>query len=115
MASIASATPILPGRLEAWRRFAQDMQGAWREEHQASRRHLGITTERAYYQQTAQGDPAIVYLEADDIGRVFQGMATSQEPFDVWFREQVLEIHGWDLTQPAPEPPPEVVLDWQAR
>ncbi len=112
---IASATPILPGKLEAWRRFAQDMQGARREEHQASRRRLGITTERAYYQPTPQGDLAIVYLEADDLGRVFQGLATSQDPFDVWFKQQVLDIHGVDYNQPLPGPLPEQVLDWEAR
>jgi hypothetical protein len=43
-----------------------------------------------------------VYLEADDVGAAMMGIATSQEPFDVWFRERTQEIHGIDLAEPAP-------------
>ncbi len=82
-------------------------------EHAASRRRLGITTERAYLQQTPQGEFAVVYIEALDIGQVMQSFSTSQEPFDIWFREQVLDVHGWDMTQPPPGPLPELVIDWQ--
>ena len=37
-------------------------------------------------------------------------MATSQHPFDVWFRQVLLDTTGTDLTQPGP--PPEQVLEW---
>ncbi|MDQ6694316.1 MAG: hypothetical protein M3014_07820, partial [Chloroflexota bacterium] len=114
MESIASVWPILPGKLDAWRRFADEMQGARREEYDASSRRLGTTICRMYHQQTPQGDLAVVYLEAADMGRLFQGMATSQDPYDVWFREQVMDIHGWDVTQPMPGPLPEMVFEWQA-
>jgi len=113
MASIASAIPILPGKLEAWRQFVAEMHGPRRMEHAASRRRLGITTERAYLQQTPQGEFAVVFFEAPDVGQMMQGFATSQEPFDIWFREQVLDVHGWDMTQPPPGPLPELVIDWQ--
>ena len=65
------------------------------------------------YQQTPQDDFAVVYLEAADLGRMFQGMATSQDPYDVWFRQQMLDIHGWDVTRPLPGPLPELVFEWQ--
>jgi hypothetical protein len=39
------------------------------------------------------------------------GIASSQEPFDVWFRERMQEVHGVDLAEPAP--PPKQVLDFQ--
>ncbi len=41
-------------------------------------------------------------------------MAESQEPFDVWFREGVLELHGVDLSQGSLRAPPEKVIDWRA-
>ena len=107
-----SALPILPGKLDAWRRFIAALQGSRQEEYTTSRR-LGITTERAYYQPTPHGDLAVVYVEADDVARVVQGLATSQAPFDVWFRAQVLDVHGWDMTQPLPGPVAEPVVDWQ--
>ena len=33
----------------------------------------------------------------------------STDAFDVWFRGKVMEIHGIDMTQPPPGPPPELV------
>lgn len=45
MAVIAFAAPILPGKLEAWMRFTQEMLGARRQDYEASRRRLGITRE----------------------------------------------------------------------
>ncbi len=38
--------------------------------------------------------------------------ATSEEPFDRWFRDHVREVHGVDLT--AGFPPPEQILDYRA-
>lgn len=113
MASLACAFPILPGKTEQWQQFSQQMAGPRHSEYLASRKRLGITREVAYLQQTPHGDLAVVYFEAQDIGRVFEGFATSQEPFDVWFREQALEIHGLDLSQPMPGPLPEAIVDWR--
>ena len=56
-------------------------------------------------------DVAVVYLEAQDIPRVFEAYASSQKPFDVWYREQVKDIHGVDFSLPLPGPLPEVFID----
>jgi hypothetical protein len=42
-----------------------------------------------------------------------QGMGSSTDSFDEWFRARVLDIHGFDLANP-PGPPPEQVLDYRA-
>jgi hypothetical protein len=115
MASLASAFPILPGKTEQWKHFAQEIAGPRHSEHEASRKRLGVTREVACLQQTPQGDMAVVYMEAQDIPRVFEGMGRSQEPFDVWFREQVKDIHGVDFSQPLPGPLPEAFVNWRAR
>lgn len=113
MAKIAFATPILPGKLETWRRFNQESLGARLAAHEASRRRLSITRELAWLQQTPEGEIAIVYLEVEDLERAFQGLGASADPYDVWFRQQVLDIHGLDLTQPPEGPPPELAFEWQ--
>jgi len=41
-------------------------------------------------------------------------MGMSQEPYFVWFREQVKDIHGVDFSQPLPGPLPEAFMDWRA-
>jgi hypothetical protein len=58
---------------------------------------------------------AIVYLQAPDILRAFEGGASLQEPFDVWFRKQAKDITGVDLSQPLSDPMPEVYIDWRAK
>ncbi len=111
MASLASAFPVLPGKREALRRFTEEMGGARRSEYEASRRRLGITIERSYLQQTPQGDLVIVYTEADHPEQLLERIAASQDPFDVWFKQQLQEIHGVDFNQPPPGPPPELIFD----
>lgn len=115
MPQIASAYPILPGKTEAWKQFTQEMSGPRKNEHAASRKRFGIQQETAFLQQTPMGDMAILITDADkDEGELFQALAMSNDPFDVWFREQIKELHGLDVTQPPPGPPPEMHFDYRA-
>jgi hypothetical protein len=113
MPSVAFAAPILPGKTEQDR---EDMRScAWGERqaaHEASRASHGVTREAVWIQPTPMGDLAIVYLEADDLPAAFAGLASSQEPFDVWFREQVRDVHGINLEDGFP--PPEQILDFRS-
>lgn len=112
MEEIAFVVPLLPGKEEKDR---EAMVACWRgdrkTEHNAARAALGVTRESVWAQDTPDGKVAVVYLEAEDLGRAFAGMATSDAPFDVWFREHCLEVHGLDLTKQLP--PPELVLDYR--
>jgi hypothetical protein len=109
--AIAFTIPILPGKEELDRQTMEELVGPRRDEFEASRKRLGITREAAWHQETPNGTAAVVCLEADDLGTAMHGIASSQEPFDVWFRERMAEIHGVDLAEPAP--PPKQVLDFQ--
>lgn len=113
MPSLSFAAPILPGKTQDWFAFDQQLAEARHQEYLESRRRLGIVHEAAFYQPTPQGDMVIVYLEVQDPGRAFQGLATSQEPFDVWFRDMTLQLHGLDLTQPLPGPLPLPAFEWR--
>jgi hypothetical protein len=113
MASLAMTFPLLPGKSGNWKRWVQEMAGAYLSEFQASRKRLGITREESFLQHTPQGDMAVFYIEAEDIAQVFQGLALSQDPFDVLFRQQTREFFGLDLAQPLSGPPPETVFDWR--
>jgi hypothetical protein len=113
MPTIAFAAPLLPGKTDADREaLAACATGDRRAEHEASRKRAGITREAVWIQSTPNGDVAVVMLEAPDIQAAMGAMATSEEPFDQWFREHVKDVHGIDLTEDAP--PPEQVLDYRA-
>ena len=42
---------------------------------------------------------SVVYLRADDLGRALTELATSPNPFAVWCRQHILEMHGIDLSE----------------
>src|SRR5436190_1659363 len=112
MGLVAFALPLLPDKVDDHRQFCKELVGARRDEYEASRKRLGITLEAAWHQETPAGTVSVICLEADDLGAVGRGMGTSSDPFDEWFRERVRDIHGIDLTSPAPYP--EQVLDYKA-
>ena len=113
MQSIGFAVPLLPGKTDIDRAV---MTSCWRGERQAAheeaQRRFGVTRYAVFIQHTPGGDVAVVYMEADDIENALKGMATSQEPFDRWFRDHVREVHGIDVEDGFP--PPELVLDFRA-
>lgn len=90
--------PVLPGKSEALIAFAETIMGPRRAEYEISQQ--SVTKESWFLQPTPNGDICIVHFESDDPAAVFNGLAESQEPFDVWFREQVLDTTGVDLTNP---------------
>ena len=107
-------TPILPGKAEAWRRFMQEMWGSRRREYEASRHRLGIRTERAWISETRRRTVGIILIEADHLEQALADLATSDHPFDCWFREQLLTLQGFDLTRPDPAFLPDLVFAWQS-
>jgi len=88
------------------------MSGDRRADHEASRKRAGITREAVWIQSTPGGDVAVVVIESDDIQAAMGALATSEEPFDVWFRDHVRDVHGIDLAEESP--PPEQILDFRA-
>jgi hypothetical protein len=113
MPTMAFAAPLLPGKTDADREaLASFGSGDRRADHEASRKRAGITREAVWIQSTPGGDVAVVVIESPDIQAAMGALATSDDPFDVWFREHILEVHGMDLTEESP--PPEQVLDFHA-
>jgi hypothetical protein len=113
MPTIAFAAPLLPGKTDQDREALRSCDSGDRQgDHRASRGRAGITRESVWIQGTPDGDVAVVVIEADDIGHAMGTMATSEDPFDVWFRGHIMDVHGMDITEEMP--PPEQVLDYRA-
>jgi hypothetical protein len=111
--TVCFAAPLLPGTTSVDR---EEMQSCWNgersEAHTQSRQRLGITRESVWIQPTPSGDLAVVLIEAADLGQALHGIATSQLPFDVWFRGHLGTVHGLDLSQGMTLP--EAVLDYRS-
>ena len=110
MSGIVLTFPIVTGKVEAWRRFCQELSGSRRKTYEASRQRLGITRERLALVETAFGSTAVTTLEAPNMDRALGQIITSVLPFDVWYRERLQELHGVNLagyeqfSQPTPTP-----------
>jgi hypothetical protein len=107
---MAVALPCLPGGGQKLRELARECSGPRRAEFEDFHRRVGLVGERWFLQQTPQGELAVIALEGDP-GGALQKLAASDQPFDVWFRERVKEVHGVDFGQPLPGPPPELVFE----
>ena len=112
-ACLTCVLPILPGKQEAWRRFCQALEGSRHDEYERSRQRLGIIKECIWFAQMPQGEIAVVYLEMEHPERVIAQLATSSVPFDRWFRSQLLELHGVDVSHLQSIPCSEVLFLWQ--
>jgi len=110
MAMLAMAVPIPAGKTEQWKKFVSELNGARKAEYVASRRTLGVR-ERTFLQQTPQGDLVLLTIEGDHPETAFAEFGKRTDPFTMWFKQQVMEIHGMDLSAPPPGPMPHQVID----
>jgi hypothetical protein len=114
LATLTFVLPILPEKQEAWRRFHQELLGIRHSEYEVSRHRLGVTSERASLCQTAQGESAIISIEAEEPALVISKLAASDLPFDRWFRRKVLELYGYDLMAQPAAPATELIFVWSS-
>lgn len=112
MPSIGFVAPLLPGKTATERAaMTSCWNGERRADYERSRKNLGITREAVFIQSTPDGDVDVIYWEADDVEAALQGMASSDDPFDRWFRELIKEVHGIDVADGFP--PPEQIMDYR--
>ena len=91
--------PIATGKVEAWRRFCQELSGSRLQSYEASRRRLGITRERLALVESSFGATAVTTLEANNLSLALAEMMASQRPFESWYRERLQELYGITLAR----------------
>jgi len=102
----------LPGKLEAWKQFNDEINGARRKDFETQQHRIGISRQRVWLQHTPEGDMAITVQEGEEPQRAMEALGKSENEFDVWFKAQLKDIHGLDLSQPLPGPLPELQIDY---
>jgi hypothetical protein len=113
VAVFMGAFPVLPGKSDDGRKFAQETMGR-AQDFAAAQKRGAITREEWSLQETPMGALVLVRFECDDVEKAFATLAQSTNEFDVWFRGRVLDITGVDLAAPSDAAPPEIILDWSA-
>ena len=87
---MAFCAPLTPGETDRARAFVADAYH--RDDFTASRRRLNVSEELITLHSTPQGDLVGIYIEGDDPTQGNAGFAASQDPFDLWFKEQLTKI-----------------------
>ncbi|HEY8923400.1 MAG TPA: DUF6176 family protein [Polyangia bacterium] len=111
MTTIAFSIPVLPGKTDSFRSAHQRFVVERRSDFEASRRRLGVVSERGFLQHTPTGDVAVVVFDVEDPARFFAGSAGSSDPIDRDFRAYLVEVFGLDVTRVG-GPPSEQVFEW---
>ncbi len=106
----AMAFPIAPGQTEHWKKFINTLKTEKLAEFKASRAALGVQ-ERTFLQHTPMGDFVVVTLEGENPEKAFTEFGKGNDAFTTWFKKEVSEIHGVDLSAPPPGPLPELLID----
>jgi hypothetical protein len=114
MKRLVLVLPILPGRTEAWRRFAQELMGSRRADFERWCRRYGVRRINTSIAAIRPRNIVVARLEVDE--RYFEigpSAATFSDPFERWLLERVQELHGVDLDI-AVHLVAEPVFDWKA-
>ena len=106
--------PILPGQVEAWRRFVQEAVENKDEAYAKSRTHMNIGAEQIWIHETTDAALAILVIETDQPNQMMHLMRTSEWPFDRWFRQQLLVHLGVDVGTSIHKYMSELLFEWQA-
>jgi hypothetical protein len=106
--------PILPGRVEAWRRFVQEMMANRDEAYAQTRAHLNIWAEHIWIHETTETALAILVIDADHPSQILDLIKTPEWPFDFWFRQQGWVHPSGDAGTSVDRYLPELVFEWQA-
>jgi steroid delta-isomerase-like uncharacterized protein len=113
-----SLQPIPPDKFNAWMEFQEQLKGPRHAEFVASRTRLGIRREVQWlivWPKVAGLQFEVGYYEVEDIIRFGKGLAVSEDPFDVWFRERVAFLHGFDWGDVAElGPNAQLAFEWSA-
>lgn len=106
MGTVAFAAPLLPGKTDAWREWIAEMNGPRSAELADFNARHGLTRHAAWLQQTPMGDLVVVIQEGPEAESFMPSLATADNEFDVWFRDNVHELHGIDFSNLPPPPEP---------
>lgn len=102
MPEVAFVLPVVPGQEQLDLDTFGEMDSSRHDEYEQALRSAGIKRHTVWHQKTPDGTFAIVLMEADAPAAI-GAFATSDGPFNQWFRQQMHEVHGVDIAQSSPD------------
>jgi hypothetical protein len=109
---VVRAFPVLPSKEPDVEAFARDLAGPRQREAHEFYAGLGVRRETWHFQPGPFGAQVIVVTELDDLEPAAKAFADAQQPFHLWFKEQVLRISAIDPSTDPLGPPSTQVFSW---
>ena len=103
--------PIVEGKLDTWKQWIGELNGSRKEGLADFNRRYGLTRHAAWLAETQTGPMVVALHQGPGGDALMPKLGPSQDEFDVWFKDKIKEVHGLDVSQPPPGPPPEPYLD----
>ena len=96
MQLLVRAFPVLPGREQQMRAFADVVRTSRAAEAADFYRRMGVARESWHLQQTPHGSWVVAVTQIPDkpIEQAGQDYAASPHVFDTWFKQQVVALTG---------------------
>jgi len=110
----AIAVPLIADKVASWKAWVAECTGPRRKEFNEFNRRMEITEHRVWLTEGPSGPLAIVVLEGPGGETMIQKLASSDHPFDTWFRERISEFHGRDFSAPMEGSLPESLMNWRS-
>ena len=115
MQRVVRAFPVRPGHEQAVSQLARELTERG-PQTAAFYKRFGVAQECWFTQHTAHGMLVIAITDFADrtIEDAAVDFAAATEPFEAWFKQQVLKISGVDPSIAPLGPPTSCVFDWSA-
>lgn len=98
--------PIKEGKLEAWKEWAESVNGEQKQVFNEFNKKYGLTRHDAWLAETPNGPVVVALHEGPGAESFMQKVAGSNEGFETEFKNKLMEFHGMDISGPPPGPMP---------
>lgn len=98
--------PVPKEQAGAWQAFAEALTSARKAEFDDFNKRYGLTKHEAWWCETPMGFLVVALHEGPGAEAMMPTLAQSTHEFDVWFRKNIEDIHGMDVSKPPPGPMP---------
>ena len=112
MTQLQIVYPLRTGTQERWRRLFQEVAGSRRVQFEASSRQAGITQVQVWLVQLPRSELLVVTVNTQEPQQTCEALATCEDPFAHWLREQLQALLGWNVQEVLPVPRGDLLLSW---
>lgn len=113
MAQIQIAYLPRAGTQERWRRLCQEVAELRQDQFTASCQQAGITQVQVRLLQLLHSELLLLTVQTQEPHQTIEALASSEGQLDLWLREQLQILLGWDVQEVLTDPPCDLIFTWK--